>query len=45
MEPGAGNRGRQSAEFEVTAQRRFRFVEMESRADAGAGLGTSRGML
>ena len=45
MQPGAGHRGPQSAEFEVTAQRRFRFVEMESRADAGAGLGTSRGML
>ena len=45
MQPGAGHRGRQSAELEVTAQRRFRFTEMESRADAGAGLGTSGGML
>ena len=39
MQPGAGYRGRQSAEFEVTAQRRLRFTEMESRADAGAGSG------
>lgn len=45
MQPGAGHRGRQNAEFKVTAQRRFRFTEMESRADAGAGLGTSGGML
>jgi hypothetical protein len=29
----------------VTAQRRFRFVEMESRADAGAELETSGGEL
>jgi hypothetical protein len=36
---------RLSTEFEVTAHRRFRSVEMESRADAGAGLGTSGGML
>jgi hypothetical protein len=45
MQPGAGHRGRQSAEFEVTAQRKFRFVETESRADAGAGLGISGGGL
>ena len=42
---GRRHRARQNAEFEVTAQRRFRFAEMESRADAGAGLGTSGGML
>ena len=41
----AGHRGRQSAEFEVTAQRRSRFAETKSRADAGAGLGTSGGSL
>jgi hypothetical protein len=42
MQPGAGRRGRQSAEFEVTAARKFRFVEMGSRADAGAELETMR---
>jgi hypothetical protein len=45
MQPGAGHRGRQSAEFEVTAQRKYRFVKMESRADAGTGLGTGGDLL